>query len=407
MTAYHPRELAGLVLQALEDFPVVVVSGARQTGKTTFLTRDPALRGRETISLDDFATLEAARTNPEGLLAGARHLTIDEAQRAPELLRAIKQSVDRHRRPGRFLLSGSANLALLRGVSESLAGRALYLTLLPFSRRETLKRTAARPVVLDLLDGVEPRTPRGPIPITEEEVLAGGMPSVALHQAKRGSLWFLGYEQTYLERDVRELSQVADLIAFRNLLRLAALRSAQLLNISDLGRDAKLSAATASRYLHLLQTSYILSPLPPFLRSRTTRLVKSPKLMMADSGLAAHLAGVRSLSPLADEPLRGALFETYVAQNLAAILAAHLPEAELMFWNVQGRHEVDFVIALGRSVLGIEVKAASRFHDRDLAGLRAFLAKTPHARAVLAYNGTESVMLEDRLGIVPLGVLLA
>jgi hypothetical protein len=407
MTIYHRRELAGLVQKALEDFPVVVVTGARQTGKTTFLSRDPAFHEREIVSLDDYAILEAARSNPEGLLTRADRLTIDEAQRSPDLLRAIKRSVDRDRRPGRFLLSGSANFTLLRGVSESLAGRALYLTLPPFSRREALKKTAGRPVLLDLLDGEAPRRVRDLDPIADDDVLSGGMPSVVLHQVRQRALWFLGYERTYLERDVRELTQVADLIAFRNLLRLAALRSSQLLNISDLGRDAKLPAATASRYLNLFETSCILSPLPPFLRSRTTRLVKSPKLMMADSGLAAHLAGVRSLDPLADEPMRGALYETYVAQNLAAILGAHRPDADLMFWNVQGRYEVDFVVASGRSILGIEVKAASRFHERDLAGLRAFLAKTPHARATLAYNGTETVALEDRLSVIPLAALLA
>lgn len=406
---YKPRELAGRLEEALRALPVVVVTGARQTGKTTLLLRDPGLRGRRYLSLDDFATLEAARRDPLGLLAGDEPLTIDEAQRCPELLVAIKQAVDRKRTPGRILLSGSANLALLRDVSESLAGRAVYLNLHPFTRRERLGTTSARPWLLRFLESGTPPGERTGAAIREAEVLEGGMPAVALggRGADRG-LWFLGYEQTYLERDVRALAQVGDLVSFRNLLRLAALRSGQLLNVSELARDAKLAVATVTRYLGLLEASFVAARLPPFLRSRTTRLIKSPKLFVVDSGLACHLADVTDLRPSADEPLRGAVYETYVHQNLAGTLAAHLSRAELAFWHVQGRHEVDFVLAAGRKCLGIEVKAGSRFGDNDLAGLRAFLDRTPGAVAgILAYNGGEVAPLGDRLYAVPLGLLLS
>jgi uncharacterized protein len=405
--AYVPRELARRVGRALDALPVVVVTGLRQAGKTTFLQREPALAGRRYLSLDDFATLEAARRDPEALLSGAQPVTIDEAQRCPELLVALKRVVDRRRGNGRFLISGSANFALLHGVTESLAGRAVYLTLSPFTRRELALDTADRPFVLSLLDtGVPPR--RESDRIRDTEILAGGMPVVALGEAKEPDLWFLGYEQTYLERDVRNLAQVADLVEFRNLLRLAALRGGQLLNLSELARDAKTTAATVNRYLGLLETSFVIARLAPYLRSRTTRLLKSPKLYVADSGLAAHLTDVRDLRPTADEPLRGALFETYVHQNLAAILTAQEDRAELGFWNVQGRHEVDFVLASRRRCVAIEAKAASRFSERDTSALRAFLHKTPGAVAgVLAYNGHEVAPLGDRVFAVPLGLLLS
>jgi hypothetical protein len=158
----------------------------------------------------------------------------------------------------------------------------------------------------------------------------------------------------------------------------------------------------------LLETSFLVARLAPFLRNRTTRLLKSPKLFVADSGLAAHLAGVTDLRPEADEPLRGALLETFVFQNLAALIGAHLEHAELGFWHVQGRHEVDFVVTLGRRVVAIEVKAASRFSDRDLAGLRAFASTTTGLVAgLLAYNGSELLSLGERLYAVPLGLLLS
>jgi len=244
--------------------------------------------------------------------------------------------------------------------------------------------------------------------ILPREVLEGALPPVCLHQTRRPALWFKGYEQTYLERDLRELSRVGDLVSFRNLLRLSALRTGQVLAVSDLARDAKLNATTTARYLSLLEASFVVSRLTPYLANRASRLIKSPKLYIADSGLAAYLGGVDEARIEAGDPLWGALLETYVAQNLAGILEAEWPEARLGFWHVQGRHEVDFVIEQGRDTLAIEVKAAARWEDRDLAGLRAFLEKTPRCRAaVLAYGGTQQVRLAERLWAVPLSTVLS
>lgn len=408
MTGYRSREISALVRDALASLPVVVLTGLRQAGKTTFLQQDPLFQGRRYLTLDDFATLEAARRDPEALLTGDEPLTIDEVQRSPDLLLAVKREVDQHRIPGKFLLSGSANLALLDGVSDSLAGRALYLTLYPFTYRERNSRTTEPPFLLRFLD--EPFLPTGikVQPVMEDEVLDGGLPPVALGDAVSRELWFLGYEQTYIERDVRDLSQVADLVAFRNLLRLAALRTGKILNLSELGRDARLPVSTVTRYLGLLEASFLFTRLAPHLRSQAARLIKAPKLFMTDSGLAAHLTAVTDLGATSDEPLRGALFETYVLQNLQAILGSHRPQARVDYWSVQGRHEVDFVVTAGRASIAIEVKAASRFGDRDLSGLRAFAENTPDVRAgVLAYNGTEAVRLGSGLYAIPIGLLLS
>ena len=207
---------------------------------------------------------------------------------------------------------------------------------------------------------------------------------------------------------MRQLAQVGDLVAFRTLVQLVALRTGQVMVTSSLARDAKLNAATSARYLDLLETSFLTRRLPPFLKNRSSRLIKSPKFHITDSGLAAYLAGVTDLTPGRDDVLRGALFETYAAQNLAALLEAHVPEAQLGYWHEQGRHEVDFVIEVRRRVYAIEVKAASRWSEGDLSGLRAFLARTPAcAAAVLAYNGSEAVQLAAKLWVLPLGHLLA
>lgn len=389
----------------MRQLPVVVLSGLRQTGKSTLLQNETGLaRGHTYRTLDDFATLAAAQANPESLLEGAAIL--DEVQRCPELLVALKRSVDEQRRLGRFILSWSANLALLGHVSETLAGRAGYFTLHPMTRRERLGMTTREPFLVKFLSS--PALPPGKAdPVTEREVLRGGLPPSCLGPANGVAEWFRGYVQTYVERDVRQLSQIADLVSFRTLAQLAALRTGQVLVISTLARDAKLNAMTAGRYLDLLEASFLIRRLPPFLKNRSSRLVKSPKLHFTDSGLAAHLAGLITLEPGRDDLLRGALFETYAAQNLAGLLEAHLPEAQIGYWHEQGRHEVDFVIEAGRKVFAIEVKAATRWNESDLSGLRAFLERTPACvAAVLAYNGKEAVKLDRNLFAIPLGQLL-
>jgi len=391
--------------------PVVVLSGMRQTGKSTLLKQDPAFGRRRYLSLDDYAVLEAARNRPEELL-GDGDVTVDECQKCPDLLTVIKRLVDRDRRPGRFLLSGSANLLLLKRVAESLAGRAVYLALTPFSRREINGSTAGEPFVVRCLRDGEMAVRRGQEEeyprLRDLEVLAGGMPSVCLAPNRDPSYWFLGYEQTYLDRDVRELSQVADLVSFRTVLHLAAIRSGQILNVSEVARDAKLTATTTSRYLNLLEVSFVLERIPPYLRNPSSRLIKSPKLFLTDSGLAAYLQGGKTLTGAAEAPMRGALYETYIAQNLAGICQAHVPEARRCFWSVQGRHEVDFVLEAGRQALAIEIKSASRWRPGDLSGLNAFLAIHPECRlGLLAYNGAQTVKLADRCWAVPLTRLLS
>jgi predicted AAA+ superfamily ATPase len=306
------------------------------------------------------------------------------------------------------LLSGSANLGLLAGVSESLAGRAVYLTLHPLTRRECHGKIADPLEIERFFESGRWPSHEPADPVSAQELLRGGLPPVALGQVHDRALWFTGFEQTYLERDVRHLAQVTDLIGFRRLLKLAALRTGQLLNHSNLARDAHLSVVTAGRYLSLLEASFVVTRLPPYLANRASRLIKSPKVFVSDAGLACHLTGVEDLGPSWADPLKGSIIETYVLQNLSGMIAARWPRAKLSFWRIQGRHEVDVVIELGRETLAVEVKASSRWEERDLGGLRAFLAATARCRAgLLAYNGAATVKLGERLWAVPLARLVA
>ena len=405
---YRKRDISITIQNSLKQMPVVILTGLRQAGKSTFLQNDPYLRARKYYTLDDFETLEQAKRNPESLIGSDEAaITIDEAQKAPELLTLIKREVDKRRKPGRFLLSGSANFQLLKNVTESLAGRAIYLTLSPMTRREIKGSLERPPFIKSFFESLQMDSGRECKPLKVEEILQGGMPTVSLKEISDASLWFKGYEQTYLERDIRALSQVGDLILFRDFLQLTALRTGQILKQSELARDAKMNTVMIGRYLSLLETSFLIHRVPPYLRNRASRLIKAPKLYFTDSGIACHLTGLRNQKHFEAGALKGALVETYVAANLMGILSAQWQEAQLYYWNIQGRHEVDFIISDGRKTFAIEVKWSSRWTDRDLNNLRAYRASDPQCVAgILAHNGTRVVSLGDKLWAIPMGMLL-
>ena len=408
MTTYFERDFAPKIFEALDQMPVVIITGMRQAGKTTFLQRQPGLEKRRYVTFDDFEQLSAAKSAPDLFVASAEPLTIDEAHKCPEILTAIKRLVDKKRIPGQFLLSGSANFLLLKSIGESLAGRSVYFEMHPFSRREINHVTAKEAFLKRFFNTLEAPKNKHSIPLRSEDILNGGMPTVCLGEIKNRSLWFKGYEQTYLERDLREISRIEDIMAFRNLLHLVALRTGQLLSPSQLGRDSKLPAPTTSRYLSLLETSFIIRRLSPYLRNRASRLIKSPKLYITDSGLASYLAGIEKIDPASLEPFTGAMFETYVMQNLLNIIEGRWTEAHLYFWNIQGRHEVDFVIEVGRECITIEIKSGVRWQERDLSGLKAFLSKTSNCRAaILGYNGMDAVRLGEKLWVLPISLILS
>jgi len=368
-----PRLVAQSLAERLGVMPAVVVTGARQTGKST-LAQELAPGKRRYFSLDDLDVADAARRDPELLVGGDQPVTLDEVQREPDLLRAVKRAIDRKRRPGQFLLTGSANLLLMRQVSESLAGRASYLTLWPMTRREQLglgrcglwnELLAARDEDwLDLLSA-EPDKPE------DWRVLArrGGFPTPAVHMrtARERSVWFDGYVRTYLERDLQELSSIVALPDFRRLMRAVCLRLGQLVNQTELGRDVALAQPTVHRYLNLLETSYQLVRLPAYAVNRTKRLIKSPKLYWGDTGVALHLGG-------SNEP-GGAHLENLVLHDLLAWRDARIDRAEVCYWRTAIGEEVDFVIEAGGRLLPIEVKATGRPRLGDATHLRTFRAE--------------------------------
>jgi len=397
-----PRAVAPSLEAALRVMPAVVVAGARQTGKSTLARAigpagtvsgiEPAGRpGRRYMSLDDLDVLDLARRDPDALVHRSPPITLDEVQREPDLLSAVKREIDRERRPGRFLLTGSANLLLMRRVSESLAGRASYLTLWPMTRREQLglgecgiwERLIAAPDRdwLDVLaadaggrEDWRPLARRGGFPF----------PAVHLGSSEEQAIWFDGYVRTYLERDLQTLSSIDSLPDFRRLMRAACLRIGTIVNQTRLGRDIGMKQPTVHRYLNLLETSYLLVRVPAYSVNRTKRLIKSPKLYWGDTGLAMHLSR--------EVEARGAHLENLVLQDLLVWRDSRPAPAEVLHWRATTGEEVDFVVETGDSLLPIEVKATKRPRLADAANLRTFRREYGQAaRSGLLLHGGDSV----------------
>jgi uncharacterized protein len=400
MEGILPRLLEPILRRAQRTAPVVVLSGARQTGKSTLVQSSRS--GRDYLTLDDIETLARAEEEPDALVRSARPLTIDEIQRAPALLLAIKRAVDDKRVPGRFLLTGSANLRLMKEVSESLAGRVVHLTLQPLTRREQMG-LAVPGLWQPLFDAAERDWPEllesSSAPREDWRALArrGGYPTPAYHLRDDDDrrLWFGGYTQTYLERDLRDLSAVSSLVEFRRLMRAACLRIGNLVNQAELGRDVGMPQPTVRRHLALLEVSYQLVTVPAYAVNRTKRIIKTPKLYWTDTGLALYLAGE-------SEP-RGAHLENLVLSDILAWAGSQVDAPAVLYWRTSTGEEVDFVIEWRGRVLPIEVKTSTRPRLEDARSLRRFVAEyQERSRAgLLLHGGDEVTWIADRILAAP------
>jgi predicted AAA+ superfamily ATPase len=396
---FSPRLQTTQLQAALATMRVVVLTGARQTGKTTLAQELGREDDRVFITLDRPETLELAERDPEALWEGLERVTIDEVQRSPQLLNLLKIEVDRNPTKGRFLLTGSANLLLMESVSESLAGRAGYISLPPFTLAERM-RVEGGVLFRRLLEASSSAAvvklgadfPSRDVLTIPRAVFDGGYPeALQLDSDQARNIWREGYVATYLERDLRNLSAIADLPDFLRLLRLAVLRSGQLINVDGLARDAGLASSTARRWLNLLEVSCQTVSLPAYATSRSKRLIKSPKLYPTDSGLACYLCGIGEAASLEDSPQLGPLFEAYVLQHLAAFAALLPVRAELLYWRTTRGEEVDFVVETPTRLLPIEIKTSRTLGRRDLRGLSAFLGEYTDGApfGVVLYAGRE------------------
>ncbi|MBI5500808.1 MAG: ATP-binding protein [Deltaproteobacteria bacterium] len=407
-----PRLLEPTVEHALARFPVVILTGARQAGKSTLAVSPRIGRDRLYLTLDDFDVFDRAAASPETLVQAAPRLTLDEVQRAPDLLRAVKRAVDAERRPGRFLLTGSADLLSLRRVSESLAGRAVFLDLWPMTaaEREGSGRPGPWSALLaagsaeEALRAAEAMRPPA-IPWQAALPLGGYPPAALTRDPGDRARWFDGYVRSFLEKDLRDLAAISAVADFRRLMRLAAPRVGGVLNQSELARDAALSQPTGHRYLNLLEAAFQIVRIPAFAPGRTVRLVKSPKLYWGDTGLAMHLAGISESGLPGDERLVGCLLENLVLLDILAWREAVAPRPAVYHWRTTAGAEVDFVLEAGRRLLPLEVKATERPRPADGAGLERFVDAHPRTApfGVLLCGTPRALRLAPRVLALPIG----
>ena len=405
------RNLTPLILESLEDSPVVFLRGPRQSGKTTLVRSllDGEYDARY-LTFDDAGPLAAATADPDGFVdALPERVVLDEIQRAPGLFRALKRSVDRRRTPGRFLLTGSANALVLPRVSESLAGRMETLTLWPFSQGEL------EGVVEGFVDACFAKTfPAGRFPGSDwpslvARIVQGGFPeAVRRAGAARRRAWFEGYVTTLLERDVRDLTQIHALRELPRLLRLVAARTSGLLNLADLARDAALPLTTLQRHWALLEAIFFVRTLPPWSGGHTARLVKAPKVLICDTGLLCALLDLDAPRLERDDLMAGAALESFVAVELIRQSAWSRTRPALLHYRTHKQHEVDFVLEDGAGrIVGIEVKKTASPGPHDLRGLRSLAEATgkKFVRGLLLHTGETVVGFGSNLYAVPVGAL--
>jgi hypothetical protein len=409
------RHITEHILQALADTPVVLVNGARQTGKSTLVqSAELTGHGRQYLTFDDPGVLAAARRDPNGFIAGLNTpVTLDEMQHVPELFPAIKVAVDRKREPGRFLLTGSANVMLLPKLSESLAGRMEVLTLWPFSQGEMNRISEG---FIDALFSRQPVWSSGKSngvgrDDLVEKVLTGGYPLViARNSSARRKAWFQSYLTTILQRDVRDLANIADVTAVPRLLSVVATRAGGLLNFADLSRTLGLPHTTLKRYFALLEATFLVQLLRPWSGNLGQRLIQTPKVYLNDTGLLAHLLGLTADRLKVDGSLAGGALENFVLMELRKQSAWSRIQPELFYWRTASGQEVDIVLedSAGRLV-GVEIKAGATLGGSDVRGLQAMANASGKrwVRGVVLYTGTEVIPFGGNLHGLPLPLLWA
>jgi uncharacterized protein len=406
---YYPRALQDRWLDASRQFPVLLLTGPRQVGKTTFL-RHAVEDGRRYVTLDDPILRTMANEEPALLLQRfPPPVLIDEIQYAPGLLPFVKMAVDADHRPGAFWLTGSQQFHLMRGISETLAGRVAIVNMLGFSNRERHRFPLAVPPLLPTPESLAEREKSAgetSLPRVYEDAFRGSFPSLVAGPVTDRDLFYSSYLQTYLERDVRDLAQVGDEAAFVRFLRACAARTGQLLNLSELARDTGVQVNTAKNWLSILQTSFQVFLLQPYHTNLSKRLVKTPKLYFFDTGLCAYLTQWSSTGTLEAGAMSGAIFETYVFSELLKSWWHRMRTPEIYYYRDKDGREIDFLLVSDGTLYPLEVKRSAspdRGWTQVFSSLARFKQPLGHGGVVCLYP--QLLPLTPTATAIPAGII--
>ena len=402
--------------QLLKEFPIVAIIGPRQTGKTTLVKDLLNDKKRIYFNFDDPAIVLTAKNNPYNFLTQSSFITIDEVQKLPEILVSIKRIVDEKRIPGKFLLTGSANITFLPKVSESLAGRVVFLELMPFTIFELSSNLKSVPNSVeiiklknarncwDYLNSLKPKKID-----FKKIILNGGFPDVwFIKDDTLKQEWFKGYVRTYLERDVRDLSRIQRLYDYQKFLSLCAFRCSQILNRSELAKDSGIPYTTANHYLDLLLATFQIFLIQPYFKNIGKRLIKSPKIIWNDTGLALYLQGINNLEDAERLGRIGFLVENKIILELKTLISIYLPLAKLFYWRTSAGAEVDLVIEYNEKLIPIEIKWSETVEYRDIAGMYSFMDdfKTKVPFGIVLYRGKNLLKFKESIFLVPYELFL-
>lgn len=406
----YPRHIRPRLMEALTDSPVVLLHGPRQCGKTTLARMVGDELGFGYFTFDDDVQRAAAQADPVGYVADLpERAVLDEVQRVPELFTSLKAAVDAQRRPGRFILTGSANVLLVPRLADSLAGRMEILRLHPLAQAElTGKNSRFIPTLFDGGFKAESRGSREGQALAER-VADGGYPAaLERHTSGRRAAWYRDYADTLIQRDVRDLTRISSLDALPRLLALAAGQTACLVNISELAAPFQVSRPTIREYLTLLSRIFLLEELPPWHSNRLKRLIKTPKLHFGDTGLACSLLGIDAAALWNDRALFGRMLETFVYQELRRQSGWQEKPVTFSHFRDKDQVEVDFVLESGGCIAGVEVKASATVTSDDFKGLRKLqnaVSRSTFTTGVVLYDGKAAVSFGPNLYAVPVSSL--
>jgi len=407
----HNRSITKKIAAALTDTPVVLINGARQTGKSTLAKTLVANNSKSLYyTLDDISTLSAVQSDVTKFISGHNGLMIiDEVQKTPELFNAIKFAVDNNRSPGKFLLTGSANVFLLPKICESLAGRMEIIPLWPFSQGEIIdvyenfidkvfatKMNISQPAILNRKQ-------------LFAQILSGGYPEVLTRSSEeRKQDWFAAYTSAIVMRDIKEIANIDDLTALPKLLRLLAARSSSLLNIAELSRSSAIPQSTLTRYLNLLQATFLVHTVLPWEPNIGRRLVKTPKIFLNDTGLLSYLLGIDKARLEADANFTGALLENFVVMELLKQLSWNKTRANLFHYRTQAGGEIDIILEnTAGTIVGIEVKSRTTVTIKDFTTLKTLAEDlgSKFLRGIVLYTGNKILPFGKNLYAMPINSL--